>query len=97
MEKISQRKIVRKVKKNDDSDYHNVKSISFIDNNMLLVVDGKEYKFKLKDISIRLLHASEKEREAYKVIASGYGISWPLIDEDLSIDGLLKTYIELYN
>lgn len=91
MEKVSQRKITRRVKKESDADYHNVESITFVDNNLILIVDSKEYRFKLKDISNKLLNASIKEREAFKVIASGYGISWPLIDEDLSIDGLLKT------
>jgi len=29
------------------------------------------------------------ESAAYEISPSGYGIHWPLIDEDLSIDGLL--------
>lgn len=33
--------------------------------------------------------ASEIERKTYEISSSGYGIHWPLIDEDLSIDGLL--------
>jgi len=45
--------------------------------------------FSLADISKRLLKASDLERAHYRVMASGYGIHWPLIDEDLSIDGLL--------
>lgn len=96
MEKVSHRKIVRKVSKKADADYHVVESLSFKDEKMLLKVDGKDYKFKLKDISHKLLNATTIEREAYKVIASGYGISWPLIDEDLSIDGLIKNYKELH-
>lgn len=72
-------------------DYHKVESVLFIDPNMILKVDGKEYTFKLKNISRKLFNASKNEREAYKVICSGYGISWPLIDEDLSIDGLIKS------
>ena len=95
MEKVSQRKITRKVNIGKDSDYHKVDFISFIDNNMILKVDGREYKYKLKDVSQRLLKATKKEREAFRVISSGYGINWPLIDEDLSIDGLLKTYKQL--
>jgi hypothetical protein len=96
MEKVSHRKIVRKVNKNALADYHKVESLSFNDNNLLLRVDGKEYKFRLKDISHKLLNASKKEREAYKVICSGYGIGWPLVDEDLSIDGLIKKYKQLH-
>jgi hypothetical protein len=36
-----------------------------------------------------LLHASEIERTTFEISPSGYGIHWPLIDEDISIDGLL--------
>jgi hypothetical protein len=68
---------------------HEVKAVSFENNHMHLEVDGKEYAFDLKDISQRLLHASPEERMKYEVSPSGYGIHWPLIDEDLSIDGLL--------
>ena len=56
---------------------------------MVLKVDGKEYKFRLADISERLAKASPEKREKYEISASGYGIHWPLIDEDLSIDGLI--------
>jgi hypothetical protein len=68
---------------------HEVGKLSFENNHMRLVVDGKEYVFDLKDISLRLLHASPEEREKYEISPSGYGIHWPLVDEDLSIDGLL--------
>ncbi len=80
--------------KSMDSDYHMLTSIIFTEDEMMINVDNQRYKFKLKDISKRLLNASKKEREAYRVICSGYGINWPLIDEDLSIDGLIKTYKE---
>jgi hypothetical protein len=52
-------------------------------------VDGKEYSFALKDISQRLAKASPSQRATYEISPSGYGIHWPIIDEDLSIDGLL--------
>ncbi len=91
MEKVSQRKITRRVRKESTADYHKIESVLFSDSYMIIRVDDKEYKFKLKDISKKLLNANVKEREAYKVICSGYGISWPLIDEDLSIDGLIKS------
>lgn len=68
---------------------HEVKKLSFENDHMQLEVDGEEYIFDLKDISPRLLEASAEERMRYEVSPSGYGIHWPLIDEDLSIDGLL--------
>ena len=36
----------------------------------------------------RLLHASKKERDHWQVAGGGYGIPWPTIDEDLSVEGL---------
>ena len=69
--------------------FHDIRKIEFINDQMMIIIDGKEHKFKLKDISKPLLQATMKERERYRILASGYGIHWPLIDEDLSIDGLL--------
>jgi uncharacterized protein DUF2442 len=69
--------------------YHNIEKVLFQDDNMKLKVDGKEYSFALQDISQRLAKATPAERAAYEISPSGYGIHWPLIDEDLSIDGLL--------
>ncbi|MFZ5932011.1 MAG: DUF2442 domain-containing protein [Pseudomonadota bacterium] len=37
----------------------------------------------------RLLTATEAERAVWEICAGGYGIHWPGIDEDLSVDGLL--------
>ena len=69
--------------------YHSVEHISFTNDNMKLKVDGKEYSFPLPDVSERLAKASKIERETYEISPSGYGIHWPLIDEDLSVDGLI--------
>jgi hypothetical protein len=38
----------------------------------------------------RLLHASQKERDHWQVAGGGHGIHWPTIDEDLSVEGLLR-------
>jgi hypothetical protein len=38
----------------------------------------------------RLLHASQKDRDDWQVAGGGFGIYWPTIDEDLSVDGLLR-------
>ena len=68
---------------------HEVKAISFENDCMRLEVDGKQYAFDLRSVSPRLLAASTEERTRYEISPSGYGIHWPLIDEDLSIDGLV--------
>ena len=57
---------------------------------MRMTVDGQRYSCSLVEISGRLAKASAVERQQYEVSPTGYGIHWPLIDEDLSIDGLLK-------
>jgi hypothetical protein len=37
----------------------------------------------------RLRHESAKERENWKIEGQGYGIHWPDLDEDISVEGLL--------
>lgn len=37
----------------------------------------------------RLLHGTRRERARWRLIGRGVGIHWPLLDEDLSVDGLL--------
>jgi hypothetical protein len=37
----------------------------------------------------RLLHASEDERNNFRIIGGGYVINWPDVDEHLSSQGLL--------
>ena len=38
----------------------------------------------------RLESASPEKRAKWEPSAAGYGIHWPLLDEDLSVEGLLK-------
>ena len=38
----------------------------------------------------RLAHGSMKERQQWELIGPGIGVHWPALDEDVSIDGLLK-------
>lgn len=68
---------------------HNVEHVAFDDDALVIKVDGEEHRIPLAGVSSRLLAASPAERARYEVSPSGYGIHWPLIDEDLSIDGLL--------
>lgn len=68
---------------------HKIQKITFSGSIMKVKVDGKEVVINLTRTSKRLLKASKKERETYKVSPSGYGIHWPLIDEDLSVEALL--------
>lgn len=69
--------------------YHEVSDIHFIDKILKIKIDGEHYEFEIAAISKRLANASAIERKRYEISPSGYGIHWPLIDEDLSIDGFL--------
>ena len=69
--------------------HHKIDYIKFFSDNMAIGIDGKEFSFNLTDISSRLAKASLSELENYIISASGYGITWPSIEEDISIDGLL--------
>jgi hypothetical protein len=69
--------------------HHTVNRITFTESTMVMEVDGRVVEFKIVDISDRLAKASNEERVCFEISPSGYGIHWPLIDEDLSIDGLM--------
>jgi hypothetical protein len=69
---------------------HTIGVVSFVKNSLCLQIDGHEVKIPLEKISKKLLSANEIQRNLFKISPSGYGIHWPLIDEDLSIDSLLK-------
>lgn len=69
--------------------YHDVQDVHFEGNDIVLKIDGIQKRFPLEKVSKRLLHANPSDRQTYEVSPSGYGIHWPLIDEDISIDGLL--------
>ena len=38
----------------------------------------------------RLLSATAEERSNFEILGGGVGIHWPEIDEDLSVEGLLR-------
>jgi hypothetical protein len=69
--------------------HHEIKNIRFEDGNLLITIDGREKCFSLNQVSSILEKASDEERVSFDISPSGYGIYWPLLDEDISIDGLL--------
>ena len=68
---------------------HEVSNVQFKDEKLIIKVDGEEHSFELTNISEKLANATSEQRSIYTVSPSGYGIHWTLLDEDLSIDGLL--------
>jgi len=69
---------------------HNISDISFGQNTISLSIDGKRIELLLDVLSKKLKDATDLQRTFFKVSPSGYGIHWPLIDEDLSVDFILK-------
>lgn len=37
----------------------------------------------------RLAYATETERTNFQISGAGYGIHWPLLDEDIGVEGLI--------
>jgi hypothetical protein len=68
---------------------HDVKKMSIAGNILHIEVDGKKYQIDMTKQSERLANATQEQRERYEISPSGYGIHWPEVDEDLSIDGLI--------
>jgi hypothetical protein len=58
---------------------------------LVLVLRERKVRIPWKKCSERLAAATEQERMDAELSPGGYGIHWPLIDEDLSVNGLLKT------
>ena len=69
---------------------YNIKQVSFESDFIILMFDNQVIKLKLSDVSQKLAKATQTEREDFKISPSGYGIHWRLLDEDLSINGLLS-------
>ncbi len=68
---------------------HDIQQVSFSGTILHLRVDGKPYQIDITGESERLRNATQKQREHFEISPAGYGIHWPEVDEDLSIDGLI--------
>lgn len=69
---------------------HIVIDITFNNQLMIIKTDNNIVNIDLNQVSKKLLNATDIERALYKVSPSGYGVHWPLIDEDISLHALLK-------
>ena len=69
--------------------YHDISELKFEDGFLVITIDGEPKRFQLNKISSVLEKASKEERNNFKISPSGYGIHWPLLDEDISRDGIL--------
>lgn len=71
------------------SKYHQVLSANVVEDILDLVVDGTQIRQDLRTLTPLFSAATDEELNHFEISPSGYGIHWPLIDDDLSIDGLL--------
>lgn len=69
--------------------HHIVRNVSVLHGKLMLEVDGRTHSFDLREVSNRLASANEDELSTFEVSPAGYGIHWPMLDEDISIDALL--------
>lgn len=69
---------------------YNISDLRFEKGWLILFADSQQIKIRLKDISEKLSKATIEELKDFKISPSGYGIHWRLLDEDLSVNGLLK-------
>lgn len=69
---------------------HEIEKIEFEGGFLLLSVDGRSHRISIVEASERLAGATDAQRRFFRVSPSGYGIHWPEIDEDLSVDGLIE-------
>lgn len=64
--------------------------VSFDSDMMTLrLADGRELRVPLEWFP-RLRNANRKQLEKWELIGSGIGIHWKELDEDISVEGLLK-------
>ena len=55
----------------------------------ILMSDKKEIRFPV-EANTKLKNASDEERNHIEIICNGTGLHWPLLDEDLSIIGIME-------
>jgi hypothetical protein len=67
---------------------HEISEVYFTEKEIYLTIDGDKKNFRIEKVSQILANATEQQKKMFEISPSGYGIHWPLIDVDISIDGL---------
>jgi hypothetical protein len=57
---------------------------------LVVVTDSGPVSIPWERCSERLAHATQAERDRAELSPSGYGIHWPLLDEDLAVGPLVR-------
>ena len=56
---------------------HKIEKIAFVNNDVLINIEGNELIIPLDKLSGKLKTANDVEKMMYKISPSGYGIHWP--------------------
>jgi hypothetical protein len=59
---------------------------------LVVILRERRVRIPWEKCSKKLAAATEEQRLDAELSPGGYGIHWPLIDEDLSVNGLLRTH-----
>jgi hypothetical protein len=70
--------------------FKKIEQIYFQGDSICMKLDDKVYCVPLHLLSTKLASATDTERSVFFLSPSGYGIHWPVIDEDLSIEGIIR-------
>lgn len=66
------------------------KKIEATGEELVICLDGREVRIGWEQCSPRLARATARQRRCAELSPGGYGVHWPLIDEDLTIGGLIR-------
>ncbi|MDV7391258.1 DUF2442 domain-containing protein [Arthrospira platensis SPKY1] len=70
-------------------------SVEFSVNGLTIQTQAGLHFIAMEDLPRTLQTATTEARETFTISPSGYGIHWPLLDEDLSLKGLLALAVPL--
>lgn len=59
---------------------------------ILSLKNGNVISVPWESCSVKLAKADAEQRHHLELSPGGYGIHWPLLDEDLSVQGLVNTF-----
>jgi len=74
------------------TDIPTAEAIETTDEALVVVVAGRRLAIPWADCSPVLAAAAPDQRRRAELSPGGYGVHWPLLDEDLSIPGLLRDH-----
>ena len=67
-----------------------IESVTIKGDYLIIFSEGREHRFRVRELSSRLSTATAEDIMDYELSASGYGIHWRNIDEDISLVALLE-------